>query len=168
MAKPKKSSKFKYQLETLLKVRDIREKQAKDKFSEALKKLEEEKQKEEQIKNFQNQKYFELREIMSGGTQGQLTDIRQVMARKAHLEVVAEQVIEQEKQRKDAEEKKEDERKKVEKAVKDRRIIEINKEKKRIEWRKLMNKEESKFMDEISSIAFVKKERTRLEDEGIL
>jgi flagellar export protein FliJ len=168
MAKPQKSSKFKYRLETLLKVRNIREKQAKDKFSAAQKKLDEEKQKEDQIKNFQNQKYSELREIMTGGTRGDMTDMHQVMARKAHLEVVAEQVIEQEKQREDAEEKKEDERKNVVKAVKSKRIIEIDKDKRKGEWRKLMNKEEAKFLDEISSIAFVKKRRDRLEEEGSL
>ena len=44
--KPTKSKRFKYNLQTLLNVREIRETQAKDEYNEAERRLEEEKEKE--------------------------------------------------------------------------------------------------------------------------
>ena len=67
MGEVKKSKRFKYNLASILKVREIRERQQKDKFSEAEKKYKEEIEKEEKLKNFLVAKYSELREIMMSG-----------------------------------------------------------------------------------------------------
>lgn len=151
MAQPKKGSRFLYNLEAVLKVRNIREIQEQEKFNEANRKLLEEKRKEKEIKDFQAQKYFELRQIMSEIS----TNVNQIMAHKVHLEIVAEKVIQQVKKREEAEEKKEEQRQKLIKAVKDKRIIETDKDKKRVAWRKLMDKEDSKFLDDIATAKFV-------------
>jgi flagellar export protein FliJ len=164
MAKPKKSKQFLYRLQAVLKVREIREEQEKEKLREAERKLVEEKKKEEEIKDFQNEKYSELREIMTG-EQGN-TDLQELMLRRAHLEVVKEQVIQQEKVREDAEQKKEEQRESVVEAVKDKKIMETDKENKRVEWKKMMDKEESKFLDDISSVAYSKKKKELLEELG--
>ena len=62
MAKPKKSKRFHYSLETLLKVRSIREKQEQDKFNEACRVLEEEMKKEKLPTYLEKQKLLYLKE----------------------------------------------------------------------------------------------------------
>lgn len=156
MAKPKKGKRFRYSLETVLKVRNIREKQEQDKFRDAIKELEEEQRKEREIKNFQAQKYTELRTAMVGGIEHKQTDLQNVLVRKVHLEIVKEKVAQQEKARIEAEKKKEEQRLRVIKAVKEKRIIEKNKEHKHIEWRHMMDKEDGKFLDEIATIKFAR------------
>jgi len=157
MAKPKKSKRFQYSLETLLKVRGIREKQQQDKFDEADKTLKKEVQKEDEIKETQQRQYDDLRSNLEAGKL--IKDLQTIMMREAHLEVLKERVEEQVKVRKDAEEKKEEERKDLVKAVKEKKVIEINKEKKRWEWKKFMDKEEGKFLDDISTVSYVRKRR---------
>jgi flagellar protein FliJ len=159
--KPEKSKRFKYKLETVLKVRKIKEKEEQDKFADATKKLTEEEKKEKEIKDFQSEKYSELRDTISG-KDGQHTDIQNVMLRNAHLEVVKEQVIDQEKKKDEAEKAKEEQREKLIKAAQEKQIIEKNKDKNKIAWKKFMDKEESKFMDEIASI---KKARQMIEEK---
>ena len=156
MSKPKKSKRFQYSLEILLKVRGIREKEEQDRFNAAIQKLIEEQEKERQIKDFQDSKYDELAEKISGRGR-KPTNVQDVMMRQAHLEVLKTQVEEQEKTREDAEEAKEEQRVKVIQAVREKRIIEIDKDKRRIEWKKLMDKEVGKFLDEISSISYARK-----------
>ncbi|MBT6120525.1 hypothetical protein HOH45_03560 [bacterium] len=158
MSKPKKSGKFKYQLSTVLKVREIREIQQKDVYNKAIKKHENEQKKEEEIKEFQSEKYSEFKQLIGPGS---TIDFVQVQMRKGHLEVVKKQVEDQVAETKKAEEKKEEERKNLVVAVQDRRIMEIDREKTKIAWRLLMKKEADKFMDEISSIGFVKKKRAQ-------
>ncbi|MBT5954521.1 hypothetical protein HOG98_07350 [bacterium] len=158
MSKPKKSGKFKYQLATVLKVREIRETQQKEVYNKAIKKHEDEQKKEEEIKEFQSEKYSEFKQLIGPGT---TIDFVQVQMRKGHLEVVKKQVEEQVQETKKAEDKKEEERKNLVTAVQDRRIMEIDREKTKIAWRLLMKKEADKFMDEISSIGFVKKRRAQ-------
>ncbi|MFC1770513.1 hypothetical protein ACFLZV_01370 [Candidatus Margulisiibacteriota bacterium] len=165
MAAPKKSNKFQYSLETVLKVREIRKTQEQERLRAAERKLMEEKRKEEEIKIFQSEKYSELRNIMTG-EQGE-TDLNEVMLRKAHLEVVKEQVAKQVKAREEADKKKEEQRVKVVEAVKQKKIIETDKEHKRVIWRKMMDKEEGKFLDDIATVAFTKKKMEREEEEGI-
>ena len=69
MKKPKKSAKFDYNLKSILKVKEIRENQEKEKLVEATKKEEEEKKKEQELKEEQVQKYLELTaDIQEGAT----------------------------------------------------------------------------------------------------
>lgn len=159
MAKAKKSKRFNYNLAAVLKVRELKEQQEKDRFSEAQQKLQEEERKEEEIKDFQRQKYNELRNIMDAGKT--INNFQHILMRKSHLDIVKEQVAEQVKKREQAEDAKEEQREVLSKAMKDRKVIEKDKEKKKTAWKKLMDKEEGKFLDEISTIGY---ERRRRED----
>ena len=92
-------------------------------------------------------------------SEGKTIDFQQVMMRKAHLEQLKGEIIEQEKIREDAEEAKDSQREMLVKAMKDKKILEEDKEKKRGMWRDSMKKEEMKFLDEIAAIGFAKKMR---------
>lgn len=153
-SKPKKSKRFKYNLETVLTVRNIREKQEQDAFNAAQRKLEEEIAKEQALRDTQNHEYQELHDLMASGDIGNLAEMQR---RKLHLEILEVKIQEQVTVREDAEKAKEEQREKLIQAVKERRIIERDKENKRIAWRKLMDKEAGKFLDDISSVKFAKK-----------
>jgi len=127
MSKPKKSKRFNYQLESVLKVRNIREKQEQEKFMLAERKFLEEQKKEEEIKTFQDQKYKELRQEMSSGD----INFQHVLMRKSHLEILKEDVKKQEEQREEAEKKKDEKREDLIKAAKNKKIIQKDKENKR-------------------------------------
>jgi hypothetical protein len=114
MSKAKKSKRFQYPLETLLKVREIREKQEQEKFQKAEEKVAEELRKEEEIKNIQAQAYLELQEMMIGDN---IPDMNIIQLRKHQLENLKEK------------------------------------------WRKIMDKEDAKFMDDIAGINYAKKLR---------
>ncbi len=157
MSKAKKSKVFKYKLDTVLRVREIREKQEQEKFQIAEKKYFEEMQKEEKIKAFQKEKYGELRNIIEPGNV--ISDFHEILMRKGHLEIVKEQVLEQEKQRQEAERLKDEQRKQLIKAALDKKIMEKDKDKTRNSWKKIMDKEETKFFDDISSIRFNQQKR---------
>ena len=75
------------------------------------------------------------------------------------------QIEEQEKKVIEAEKNRDDQRLVLIEAVKDKKIIEKDKEKQRGLWKALMKKEDAKFMDEISSIGFVRKMRKKREDD---
>jgi len=155
MKKPKKSKRFLYNLQTLLKVKDIRERQEQDKFNEATKQLLEEEKKEKEIKEYQAQKYEELRDLMSG----QIPNLQTITNRQFHLETLKTKVEEQIQKRIQAEEAKEAQRQILVQASREKKVIEKDKEKKKISWKKLMDKEDSKFLDDISSIRFDRKGR---------
>ncbi|MEK9727733.1 MAG: flagellar FliJ family protein, partial [Candidatus Margulisiibacteriota bacterium] len=87
------------------------------------------------------------------------------MMRKAHLEQLKHEIVEQVDVREKAEEEKDQQREALVQAMKDKKILEEDKEKKRDMWKKIMKKEEMKFLDEIASIGFAN--RTRLENEEL-
>lgn len=151
MPKQKKSKRYKYRLESVLKVRNIREALQKEEVAKAQKALEEERRKEALIIEEQNQEHSHILDIYNGVKPFDFTEIQ---LRKYHLEVLEEKLIEQKKKTIKAEERKKEEDKKLIKAVKDRKILDKDKEKKRIEWKKMMDKEESKFLDDISVTRF--------------
>ena len=163
MAEVKKSKRFNYKLAAVLKVREIRENQQKDKFAEAERKHKQEIEKEQRLKQLLTDKYSELRDLMASGSIENMNDI---MMRKAHLESVKGKITEQVKVREEAEKIKEEEREKLIQTVKDRKIIEKDKGKKRVSWRKVMDKEEGKFLDDISTVGYVKKKRESAENAG--
>ena len=160
--KPTKSKRFKYNLNAVLKIRKIRENQEQEKFAEAKKKAEEEKRKEEELKYRQNAEYDELRHRMSTG---QVGDVGDIMRRKAHLETLKVKVDDQIKVREEAEEKREEQREVLVSAVKDRKIMERDKEKKRVVWKKFMDKEEAKFLDDIATVGYVLRKRKKEESD---
>lgn len=153
MAKAKKSKQFEYNLKTVLKYREIKKTQAQDQFNKAQEKFLQEKQKEEALKEEQKNRYSDLAAEMAGGKE---VDLQQIFMRKTHLEVLKEQVIRQTQVKEDAEEFKEEKREELVSANKDQKILEKDKEKKQIAWKQLMQKEENKFLDDISSIGYVR------------
>lgn len=153
MSKAKKSKVFVYQLETVLKVREIREKQEQEKFKKAEERVVQELKKEEEMKKIQTEAYNELHKLMGSF---ELPDMNIIKIRKVHLEKLDEQVKEQIEKRKEAERERDKQRDALNKAVKERKIMEKDKEKTRLKWRKIMDKEELKFMDDIAGIRFNK------------
>ena len=166
MTKAKKAKQFRYSLDALLKVRGIREEQEKEKFKESERRLIEERRKEEEIKVFEKEKYEELKGMMSGGAA--LPDVQQIVMRKAHLEKVRETLATQEEAVKTAEIKKEDQRKQMVLAMVEKKIIDKDKSKTRRAWRKIMDKEEGKFLDDIAVIGYENRSRKKKEEDGTL
>jgi len=158
---PKKSKRFQYNLESALNFRELRETQEQDKFNKAEQKYMEELGKEERMKN---QERVENAGLVSELSEGKTIDFQQVMMRKAHLEQLKGEIIEQVEVRETAEKEKEDQRDVLIQAMKDKKILEEDKEKKREMWKNIMKKEEMKFLDEIASIAFSKKVRSNEEE----
>ena len=153
---PKKSKRFKYNLQSALNFRERKETQEQDKYNKAEQKFNEELSKEERMKT---QEQEEQGGLVAQLGEGKTIDFQQVMMRKAHLEQLKGEIIEQEKIREDAEEAKDSQREMLVKAMKDKKILEEDKEKKRGMWRDIMKKEEMKFLDEIAAIGFAKKMR---------
>jgi len=156
MSKPRKGKRFRYKLQTLLKVRGIREKQEKEKLREKEKIVKEEKKKEAALKETQRKEYLELTQMM---TKGELPDMNKINMRKHHLEKLKEEVDNQVKKRQEAEEARDSQREVLTQATKEKRVIEKDREKTREAWRKLMDREESKFLDDIASVGFDRKKR---------
>ena len=159
--KPKKSKRFRYNLKSVLKYRYICEEKEKEKFAEAEKKYKEELRKEEELKN---QEIAERAGLVLQIKEG-LIDFQQVNMRKAHLETLKVKIIEQIKVREEAEEAKELQREALVQAMKETKILEEDKKKKKEAWKELMKKEEIKFLDEISTIGFVRKQNMEIEEE---
>lgn len=151
MPKQKKSKRYRYRLEAVLKVRNIRESLQKEEVAKAQKILEEEQRKEKLIIEEQNKEHSHILDIYNGVKPFDFTEIQ---LRKYHLEVLKEKFDEQKKRTIKAEERKKEEDKKLIQAVKERKILDKDKEKKRIEWKKMMDKEDSKFLDDISVTRF--------------
>lgn len=154
--KPEKSKRFKYNLASVLKFRNIREEQEREKFNEAERKHAEEERKEKELKDQQAAEYAELKERMG---RGHTLNFDQIQMRRGHLDTLKEKVVEQEKATEEAEDHKLEKHKDLVKAVKDRKILDKDKEKKKDLWKKLMIKEENKFLDEIASIGMERKRR---------
>ena len=161
MTKPKKGKNFVYQLRALLKVRRIREEQQKEVYTKAQQTVDEEMKKEQELINLQQSKYVELVDLMESG---EIEDLNEITLRKHHIEQLKEKIIEQTKVREDAEKIKDEEKDKLTQAMIKRQIIEKDEEKTKEAWKKLMEKEDGKFMDEIATIGFENKRRKAEED----
>ncbi|MDD4527352.1 MAG: hypothetical protein PHF25_04860 [Candidatus Margulisbacteria bacterium] len=151
MPKQKKSKRYKYKLDAVLKVRNIREALQKEEVAKAQRAVVEEREKERVIIAEQDQENNQILDIYNGLKPFDFTEIQ---LRKYHLEVLKEKFDEQKKRTIKAEDRKKEEDKKLLKALKDRKILDKDKEKKRLEWKKMMDKEESKFLDDISVSRF--------------
>lgn len=150
MAKKPQKGKFKYNLQSVLKVREIRETQEKEKFADAQKKLEEEKRKEEIVKN----KYSSAQGALRDEFESEDINFSHVFLRQNQIENLKVEVDEQKQATIKAEEDKEVQRNYLVEAVKDRQIIEKDRENKKTEWSAFMKKEENKFLDEVAGIRF--------------
>ena len=149
MAKKVKKGRFKYNLETVLKVKHIREIQEKEKFAIAQRKAEEEKRKAEQLKQFENEKLTELRAKFESGEK--ISDFGEILMRRSHLDKVKKDIVVQDKKQWDADKAMQLQRDHLVRAMKDSQVFDKDKENKKGEWKKVMDKVESDFLDDIAT-----------------
>ena len=160
MARPQKPGKFKYQLETVLKVRGIKEKREQETFGERQREYRTEKEKEEKIEAEKRRRAAELKGMMAKGP----THVDQIIRRTAHLSKVKEDLVAQAEKVAEANQKMEDQRVNLVRAMKERKIIDKDKEKKHETYNQMMKKLEMQFIDELASLRFVHEKRA--EDES--
>jgi len=146
-----KPGRFKYNLETVLKVRGIKEKKEKERFAEKQKDYLTEKQKEDQLEEQKKEKEGELKHIIK---KGPISEFEKVMRRHAHLGVLRKDIDVQIEKVIDASKKLETQRAKLIDSMKDRKIIEKNKEHRMDEYKQMMKDLEIKFLDEIATQRF--------------
>lgn len=156
MAKSQPGKKFKYDLETVLKVRDIREKKEQEKFAEKKRHYITEKDKEEFIKQEKKGKEEDLRDVYR---KGPISDFSKVLRRKAHLEVLKDDLDKQVEKVIEASKMLEEQRAKLMASMKDKKIMEKHKERKLEDYNKIMQEIELKFMDEIATQRFKHEKR---------
>ena len=154
MSKPKKGNKFVYSLETLKKYRDIKEKKEQEELIKAERVVDEERQKEVQLVEEQNDHYAYFEEILSSEDVPSL-DIIQM--NQVHMKNLQEKVNTQKEQVKKAEQHKEEQKEKLVEATKEKKIIDKDREKTREKWKKMMDKLDSQFLDELGTIKFARK-----------
>jgi len=151
MPKEQKPGKFQYPLETVLKVRAIKERKEKEKFADKQKAYNTEKEKEDKMEEDKKEKESELKNIIA---RGPISQFEKVLRRHAHLGVLKKDIDTQVEKVIDASKKLEDQRAKLVESMKDRKIIEKNKEHKLDEYDKMMKDLEIKFLDEIATERF--------------
>ncbi len=151
MAKKPKPGRFKYDLETVLKVRGIKETKEKEKFAERHREFLTEKEKEDLIREDRINRQDELKGIMR---KGPITDFAKILRRKAHLGKLKEDLDSQVEKVIDASAKLEEQRSKLIESMKDKKLIEKHKEHRLDDYKKLMQDLEIKFLDEIATERF--------------
>ena len=156
MKKPKKSRKFEYNLKVVLKVREIYEKLEKEKFAEAQRKYLEELEMERKMKDYEMQQQRTLK----GSLQGSI-DFANIMHRQNFLKKYKQDVVEQEGKTKEADQRKEEQRERLVKSMKDRKILEKDREHKKDAWKRLMDREATKFLDDIATAKHIQKMNER-------
>ena len=157
---PKPGKVFKYGLETVLKVREIKEKKEQEKFAERKRKYLEEKEREEQLKEKQRQRRNELKNIMRGGF---IDDMAGVIRRKAHLGVLKEDISKQVDKVLSASRELDKQRSLLIEAMKGKKIIQKDRERKYEQFQKMMQKLEMNFLDEVATERFT---HEKFEREG--
>jgi flagellar FliJ protein len=153
MAKPKPGKRFKYDLESVLKVRGIKEKKEQEKFAEKQMEFLKQKEREEAIKQEKRHKEQELRNVFK---KGPITNFEKVLRRKAHLDVLKDDLNNQIEKVIEASSALEEQRAHLVASMKDKKIMEKHKEKKLDEYKKIMQDLEVKFLDEIATERFKK------------
>lgn len=145
--------KFKYGLETVLKVRGIREKKEQEKFADKKRAYLTEKEKEEALKQ---KKAGEEQEIREAFKPGKTSDFEKVMRRHAHLGILKGEIETQVEKVIESSRILEDQREKLLNSMKDKKIMEKDKENKLRDYGKVMQDLEIKFLDEIATQRFVR------------
>ncbi|MFC1559484.1 flagellar export protein FliJ [Candidatus Margulisiibacteriota bacterium] len=153
--KAKPGKKFKYGLGPVLKVRGIKERQEKETFAKKQKEYFDEKEKEDQLEEDQAVKQGELRDIVK---QGPISNFERVLRRRAHLSVLKKDIEEQVEKVIDATKKLEQQRSKLMDAMKDKKIMEKDKSNRLKEYDELMKQLEIKFLDEVATQRFKRKD----------
>jgi len=153
--KPKAGKKFKYDLQSVLKVRAIKEKKEQEKFAEKQREFLTEQEKEDNIKKNKKNKEEDLRGVFKKP----ISDFSKVLTRKAHLEVLKTDLEKQIEKVIEASKLLEEQRAKLITSMKDRKVMEKHKERKVEEYNKMMLDLETKFLDEIATERFRHEER---------
>ena len=156
MAKPKPGKKFKYDLQSVLKVRAIKEKKEQEKFAEKKRKYMTEKEREEAIEQEKKGKEEELRRVFK---KGPISDFAKVLRRRSHLDVLKDDLDKQVEKVIEASKLLEEQRARLVSSMKDKKIMEKHKEKKLDEYKKMMQELETKFLDEIATERFKHEKR---------
>lgn len=161
MARQIRPGRFRYGLETVLKVRKIREKKEQEKFADKRRAYLKEKEREEHLRDEQTQRHQELRDLIGNGP---MTDFSEILRRKQHLVVLKDDLDQQIEKIIEASRLLEEQREKLIAAMKDKKIIEIDRGHKVIQHRDLMQKIEMNFLDEIATERFVHDKMSRETD----
>ncbi|HTY12835.1 MAG TPA: flagellar FliJ family protein [Candidatus Omnitrophota bacterium] len=162
MAKEVKAGKkFKYGLETVLKVRGIRERKEQEKFAVKKREYLTEKEKEEELKDKKKGEEQEIREAFKGP----VSDFEKVLRRHSHLGVLKGEIENQVEKVIESSRQLEDQREQLLRSMKDKKIIEKDKEKKLQQYGKAMQDAEIKFLDEIATERFIQNKMEK-EAEG--
>jgi flagellar FliJ protein len=156
----KPGKKFKYGLETVLKVRGIKEKKEQEKFAEKKRAYLTEKEKEEALKEKKRGEEQEIREAFKS----KVSDFEKVLRRHSHLGVLKGEIENQVEKVIESSRQLEDQREKLLTSMKDKKIIEKDKEKKFDQYAKVMQDLEMKFLDEIATERFIHEKMERRED----
>jgi len=151
--KPQPGKKFKYGLHSVLKVREIKEKKEQEKFADEQHKYLTEKEKEELIERNKRTKEDELRGVFK---RGPISDFSKVLRRRAHIDVLKDDLSAQVERVIEASKLLEEQRARLVSAMKDKKIMEKHKERKLKEYDKMMQELEMKFMDEIATQRYKK------------
>jgi flagellar FliJ protein len=160
--KPEPGKKFKYGLDTVLKVRAIREKQEQERFGERKRELLTEQEREEIIKTKRIESQDELRGRLKKTEE--IKDFQDVIRRQAHLEVLKKNLDQQIEKVIEATENLERQRQKLVVAMKDKKVMQKHKYRKLQEYNLEMNRLETKFLDEIGTMRFVRDKLMEKED----
>ena len=158
MAKQKPGKRFKYGLQSVLKVRAIKERKEQEKFADKKRTFVTEKKKEDDIVEDKHGKEADLRGVFS---KGPISDFTKVLSRKAHLEVLKTDLEKQVEKVIEASKLLEEQRAKLIASMKDKKVMEKHKEKKLDEYKKMMNALETKFLDEIATERFQQRKRKK-------
>ncbi len=152
MAKEVKAGKvFKYGLDSVLKVKEIREKKEQEKFALKQKEYYEEKMKEQKLEDLKKSQSDEFKKMVG---KGKISDFSKVLSRRQHLNVLKEELDNQIEVVIDASQKLEKQREKLLESMKDRKIIEKDKEHKLDQYKEAMKQLDIKFLDEIATLRF--------------
>jgi len=148
MVKKLSPGKFEYPLETVLKVRGIRERKEQEQFADKKREYLDEKNKEETIEQKKKKSATELQNLLGGG---KINDFERVVRRRIHFGLVKEELDKQIEKVIEASSNLEGQRQKLMDAMKNRKIIEKDKEHKLEEYSEMMKQLEIKFMDDIAT-----------------
>ena len=156
MARKVKAGKFKYNLDTVLKVRGIREKKEQEKFAEKKREYLKEKEAEEKLRGKKRKEEDEIRQVFR---RGPISDFEKVMRKHSHLGILKKDIETQVEKVIETSKILEDQREKLVTAMKDKKIIEKDKQKTLEKYTKLMQDLELKFLDEIATQRFTREHK---------
>ena len=156
MARKVKAGKFKYTLETVLKVRGIREKKEQEKFAEKKREYLKEKDEENKLRTEKKSEEETIRKVFR---KGPISDFEKVMRRHAHIGILKEDIENQVEKVIEASKVLEDQREHLISAMKDKKIIEKDKEHTLKKYHKLMQDLELKFLDEIATQRYTREHK---------